>query len=704
MSRQGMPAEQLQGSDSTVEKSYKDRLSSFVYALEAKKKGDCSEYYKLLQEIDSIFKDVGQLRLFVQCVSYFDERAHEFLLMQLLGTSLWTCPNEVSDVILEFAVNLVGAQPTALHLSLEMLVRNFLPPSCGLPAFIGVSRRGEPVGLAALMKARDRRQEDLARRDDVLKRVFATLERISYLVPTAPTRLQSILIQKMPHRRSDKEFHNLYIKGVFTIAEEPAWASLRDHLLAAVIDRLIEIDVEIRWEDIVKQEEEMKNNKVYLFHMDLDDESDEEIEPAEQERMEASVPGSEAAQRHGILGLRGKPAPTLDEMADKMDEIMCMTLEHIRVRADRGEIQQVYKAVERSFLTTILVTHKSKFTQFLLFFLCSLAPASCGVAFANLLCGIAISPTRTMETRMSAAAYLASFLARSKFIPLSAIMDCLARLTSWCKEYANVEEERRKVRAIEGGSSSQEMIRASAFYAVCQAILYVICYRLHELLEDTESENAMRTLPLQWLFTAHLNPLAACLESVVQEFERQATASKLLDGKRLRGVSATKQVNSGMSFGGDNRLDMFFPFDPYLLRQSNRFIKPIYIRWQQPSYACRERESESDQGTDGEEENANEDSADRSALLESSDDEDETPERMAMSVGDVSHLWPSSAEDRGISPAPRSIGMGSYESDGFSDQARSCEPMSLTSPSNLLPRPSILPSKMPRKLSFAKRN
>ena len=30
---------------------------------------------------------------------------------------------------------------------------------------------------------------------------------------------------------------------------------------------------------------------------------------------------------------------------------------------------------------------------------------------------------------------------------------------------------------------------------------------------------------------------------------------------------------------GYNPLDSFFPFDPYLLRESSKFIAPLYVNW-----------------------------------------------------------------------------------------------------------------------------
>ena len=57
---------------------------------------------------------------------------------------------------------------------------------------------------------------------------------------------------------------------------------------------------------------------------------------------------------------------------------------------------------------------------------------------------------------------------------------------------------------------------------------------------------------------------------MVQEFLKQGTKARLMD------EDLSKKLNQGIedlalnTFGGINRLDMFFPFDPYLLKLSDR--------------------------------------------------------------------------------------------------------------------------------------
>lgn len=69
-------------------------------------------------------------------------------------------------------------------------------------------------------------------------------------MPTAPTRLLPVLATGLPHKSRDRDVHCLALRGVFALAASPAGATIREGLLEAVVDHLLELDVEIRWQDI----------------------------------------------------------------------------------------------------------------------------------------------------------------------------------------------------------------------------------------------------------------------------------------------------------------------------------------------------------------------------------------------------------------------------------------------------------------------
>lgn len=69
-----------------------------------------------------------------------------------------------------------------LHLCLDMLVRNFVPPL----SFLRLLQ--QPRGLA--------------KKEQVLSRVHAALKDIADLVPLAPLRLEKVIKERMPHKSS----------------------------------------------------------------------------------------------------------------------------------------------------------------------------------------------------------------------------------------------------------------------------------------------------------------------------------------------------------------------------------------------------------------------------------------------------------------------------------------------------------------------
>lgn len=86
-------------------------------------------------------------------------------------------------------------------------------------------------------------------------------------------------------------------------------------------------------------------------------------------------------------------------------------------------------------------------------------------------------------------------------------------------------------------------------------------------------------MPFGFLFRHRLEPLKVCLPSIVNEFLRQAKDAGLVAA--FVDPAAEDAIESDLSrtFGGIDRLDMFFPFDPYLLKESDRYIRPNFEFW-----------------------------------------------------------------------------------------------------------------------------
>lgn len=71
------------------------------------------------------------------------------------------------------------------------------------------------------------------------------------LVPTAPTNMLPLLVSQLPHKLRGRDVQCAYLSALLALAESRAGAPIKDALLTAVVEHLLSIDVEIKWEDIV---------------------------------------------------------------------------------------------------------------------------------------------------------------------------------------------------------------------------------------------------------------------------------------------------------------------------------------------------------------------------------------------------------------------------------------------------------------------
>jgi len=229
------------------------------------------------------------------------------------------------------------------------------------------------------------------------------------------------------------------------------------------------------------------------------------------------------------------------------------------------------------FKTHILPTFNIVHTQFLYLYLASLSPTICA-RFLLENWRIFSDPNTPSVLRQTAMAYIASFLSRASFAPVSLVMSYLDRITNWTMTY---------IKSRESQSSGLDFMftdlsRHGPFYSACQAIFYVFAFRHTEL---TMSETRMKTLQgMSWqsLITSFLNPLRVCLPSVVRNFSAIARSYQLaycnsiiLRNNRIN-LPVVGSLSQAGSKGKPMLLDCFFPFDPYLLEETREFVEKIY--------------------------------------------------------------------------------------------------------------------------------
>lgn len=184
------------------------------------------------------------------------------LIAELLAISLWVCGQvcvfadvclstgaagqqnahfmflqDVLKAVLDFIVKLLVANGSMVSFCLRRLIFCLIPPN----PLLEMPVPGEVWQPSA---------EQAAVQDQIIK----YLADILLLVPTAPKTMLSELSQRMPFKFQTRAAPCMYFRAVYQLSQTPAGDCVRDGLQAAMVDCLLNIDVEIKWQDIADQQ------------------------------------------------------------------------------------------------------------------------------------------------------------------------------------------------------------------------------------------------------------------------------------------------------------------------------------------------------------------------------------------------------------------------------------------------------------------
>jgi len=196
---------------------------------------------------------------------------------------------------------------------------------------------------------------------EVLSRVHAALHKISYLVPLAPSILLPILAQSMPsvHDKARLQVVVPYVKNLLKLENSSIIGKVvGKDILMMVMGRFRDLDSEIECDDNLQND-----SSLAMFDMELD------------------------------VAVEGTLVSKL------LDDLMVESFNHLKSCQDAGRLDEVFENLFESFENLILNTQKLKFSQFLMFYACSLDPENCGVKFASKLLEKFLSSNNNQVTR-----------------------------------------------------------------------------------------------------------------------------------------------------------------------------------------------------------------------------------------------------------------------------------------------------------------
>lgn len=495
---------------------------------------------------------------------------------------------------IRFLGNLCAAQGTYLGVVLRMLASKFT----GVPQGAG-RLPGYPI----------------VNPSQICTRVHMALRYVLGLVPAGSGALSPILSICFPFDTVPAKSFIAYTRNlirIITYAPE-----LQSDILALITEKLVKVDVQIQV-DLEDVEDEIGDELLLESG-----EGDEELDDEESDLSDDDDDDDKQRSRE------------MKESIQKVDGMIDILFNYYAISFTAGSLVDQENTLDlllSHFQTIILPTYRSRHTQFLLFHFSQSSPELVD-RFASACIQLVFSKLQAGLVRQSAAAYLASFVARGAHISGEVVRDVFDLLLT------HLDDQRLEY---DSACRGPELRRYGPFYSTAQALLYIFCFRWRDLTvaasEGDSAEQVEDLEPSQVTFPprikellhksiySRLNPLKICSPGIVAEFARIAHHFQLLyvyplleTNKRLR-VSAFRNLTSlaGSNYGqvqreiraGDNlgyQLDAYFPFDPYQLPRSRRWIEGDYVEWR--GVPGLDQNDDSDSGADDDEDDDDDEDA-----------------------------------------------------------------------------------------------
>ncbi|KAJ9625593.1 DNA independent RNA polymerase I transcription factor [Taxawa tesnikishii (nom. ined.)] len=481
-----------------------------------------------------------------------------------------------------------SAVPGVLRPMLDKIVHNFvtLPSSYGrLP--------GEPrVG-----------------KQQMLSRVHNTIKYLQRLIPSASTTLAEALRREFPnHHTVNKRTYIGYVKNMLLVTEYAP--ELKGEILTLITERLVKLDVEVQEEidDLEEEDEEMVVKGVNRAEGGNKDQDDSDMSDESGAESDASSDLEATAEEKRLRALR--------ETVDKMDAVLDLLFAHYTdayLDNRPGQANDSFHNLLSQFENFVLPTYRSRHTQFLVFHFSQVSQYNVDL-FLDALLRIAFRRTAHSHSSLSAVAYLSSYIARGAHVPKRTVREIFQTLGRQLTTYRLTYEPTCR---------GPDLARYSLFYAVVQAMLYIYCFRWRDLilLEQGQDEESLDDYDVfasgepAWIpgiketlyqsIYSRLNPLKVCAPPIVQQFAAIAHHLRFMyvfplleTNKRLRlssyrslgpavGAGGVRELGVGRREGAlagkkgeaHHQLDAFFPFDPYQLPMSKRWLEGDYVVW-----------------------------------------------------------------------------------------------------------------------------
>lgn len=556
-------------------------VNSFLSnALTLKLKGNLSHYQHIVSTISKKEDSEMLWRLFLALsmqISVITKKPDSYRdIIAGIFSYDWGCV-KCNIAFLNLLGGMVTSNVTFLIPTFQLLVTSFIPP---LNPYLG----GIVSKVIVNTVDDDNDQAYEYEKLNYYKRIHHALKYLLITVPTGRIELFPILSQHFPHKRFELPILKSYASELLQIVEY--FPGCLEGVLDLLLTKCLELDVEI----VIEDNGEVKIN--------------EEIELVDTDGMFCFDDVEQTKIGFRYLSDQHKISNEVAVSADKLDVLLVLIIEFFisQVEQQKYEVtNNVYQALIKIFEERILITFRSKFVQFVLFFLagytCNNEPRlRFGDVFASHLKGVFMDPSNSNLKRQCAVMYLASFLSRANFLSADVVSSCYCSLLTWSNEYIEYQKCQMSASLRQVNSNAYREVdelgrlvepatalqRHETFYLCVQALCYMTSFLLPnpDLLAIIQRTCDYQELMFQ-ILTTSLRPIDYCLHSIKQEFFKVAQSMGIKQPSDAdlgidAGITRTTEDRNTIL---QNSLDSFFPFDPCLLLSLNQRIDKYYRTW-----------------------------------------------------------------------------------------------------------------------------
>jgi RNA polymerase I-specific transcription initiation factor RRN3 len=425
------------------------------------------------------------------------------------------------------------------------------------------------------------------------------------LVPAASSTLAQVIQRKLTMDYRNPQERLLYTKNFLALLEHAP--ELEAAVLGIITSELIKLDVSVQ--------------------VDMEDYADELGEAIVQEVSSSQTLASSASQIS--LGKVTEDeggdeedggSTTSDSSEDDEDDLDPVEVQRRKVMAHLETVDAVMELLfdyysplvlssslrvrddAMNLLTThfsnlILPTYRSRHAQFLIFHFSQTSSVFID-KYATTCISTLLDHNQPPVLRQTAGSYLAGFVGRGAHVPLAVIKDSFQLL---CAELETLRQE------FEPSCRGPDLRRYGSFYSMMQAIMYIFCFRWRDLASETEDDSDDEQEAEQYHFpnaikrnlglavNSTLNPLRICTPDIVNQFAETCHRlhlfylfPKVESNKHVR-LSNIRRDLADMTMGQIERdlgwvgesgmLEGYFPFDPYRLPRSGKWVADDYLEW-----------------------------------------------------------------------------------------------------------------------------